>query len=224
MSSERFGFEAVVFDFDGLILETEHADYESWARLYRDHGENLSMDLWGTVIGRGHKFFDPFEELERRLGRSLPEREALLAGRRAHHQEMIAVLEVLPGVVEVIEAARALGLKLGVASSSSRGWVTGHLQRLGLTGWDCIRTRDDVVEAKPDPELYLSVCACMGVEPARSVALEDSANGIRAAKAAGMKCIAVPNPMTAALDLGAADLRVDSLASLSLPVMLERLQ
>ena len=224
MSRGGFGFDAVVFDFDGLILETEHADYESWARLYRDHGEDLSMELWGTVIGRGHKFFDPFEELERRLGRELPEREGLLAARRAYHLEMIAVLEVLPGVVDVIEAARALGLKLGVASSSSRGWVTGHLERLGLAGWDCIRTRDDVVEAKPDPELYLSVCACMGVEPARSVALEDSANGIRAAKAAGMKCIAVPNPMTAALDLGAADLRVDSLATLSLPVMLARLQ
>jgi HAD superfamily hydrolase (TIGR01509 family) len=217
------GFEALVFDFDGLILETEHADYESWAKLYRDHGEDLSMELWGNVIGRGHKFFDPFAELERRLNRMLPERERLLTERRAHHLKMIAVLEVLPGVVDRIAEARAMGLKLGVASSSSRGWVTGHLERLGLGGWDCIRTRDDVVEAKPDPELYLSVCACIGVEPARAVALEDSANGIRAARAAGMKCVAIPNPMTSGLDLGEADLRLESLAEISLGVMLERL-
>lgn len=216
-------FEALIFDFDGLILETEQPDYESWSKLYRDHGEELSMDLWSDVIGRGHKFFDPFAELERRLQRRLPERERLLAARRAHHLEMIAVLEVLPGVVEMISEARSLGLRLGVASSSSRAWVSGNLDRLGLAGWDCIRTRDDVVEAKPDPELYLSVCAGVGVRPERAVALEDSANGIRAAKAAGMKCVAIPNAMTAGLDLGGADLRLDSLADLSLAVMLERL-
>ncbi len=217
------GFEALIFDFDGLILETEHADYESWAKLYRDHGEDLSMELWGNVIGRGHRFFDPFVELERRLNRPLPERDRLLTERRAHHLAMIEVLEVLPGVVDRIAEAREMGLKLGVASSSSRGWVTGHLERLGMGDWDCIRTRDDVVEAKPDPELYLSVCACIGIGPARAVALEDSANGIRAAKAAGMKCVAIPNPMTAALDLSAADLRLVSLADVGLGVMLERL-
>lgn len=218
------GFEALVFDFDGLILETEHADYESWAKLYRDHGEHLSMELWGNVIGRGHKFFDPFAELERRLNARLPDRERLLAGRQAHHLEMIAVLEVLPGVLDRIAEARAMGLKLGVASSSSRGWVTGHLDRLGLGGWDCVRTRDDVAEAKPDPELYISVCACMGADPARSVALEDSPNGIQAAKAAGLKCVAIPNPMTIGLLLGEADLRLDSLAEASLGVILERLR
>jgi len=217
-------FDAVVFDFDGLILETEHPDFESWATLYRNHGEELSMQLWGNVIGRGHKFFDPFEELERRLGRSLADREALLAERRRHHLEMVAGLEVLPGVTERIADARELGLKLGVASSSSRGWVTGHLERLGLDGWECVRTRDDVVEAKPDPELYLSVCACLAVDPSRAVAFEDSANGIRAAKAAGLKCVAIPNAMTAGLDLDEADLRLDSLADLDLTAMLERLQ
>ena len=217
------GFEAVVFDFDGLILETEHADYESWGRLYREHGQHLSMELWGDVIGRGRKFFDPFDELERRLGRELPGKERILAERRAHQLAIVAELEILPGVREVIADARRLDLKLGVASSSGRAWVGGHLERLGLGDWDCVRSRDDVVEAKPDPELYLSVCACMGVEPARSLALEDSANGIRAAKAAGLKCVAVPNSMTAGLDLSGADLRLTSLADLPLAVMLERL-
>lgn len=217
------GFQAVVFDFDGLILETEHADYQSWARVYQEHGEELSMALWGDVIGRGRKSFDPFDELQRRLGRELPARERILTERRVHQLAMIGELEILPGVTETIDEARRLKLKLGVASSSGREWVGGHLERLGLDGWDCVRSRDDVIEAKPDPELYLSVCACLGVDPARAVALEDSANGIRAAKAAGMKCIAVPNPMTVALDLSAADLMVSSLAEQPLAALLERL-
>ena len=180
------------------------------------------MDTWADVIGRGHKYFDPYQELVERLGRDL-DREAVLNRRKARHLELIAELRILPGVREAIADARRLGLKLGVASSSGRAWVGGHLERLGLDGFECVRCRDDVKETKPDPELYLSVCACLGVDPARAVALEDSANGIAAAKAAGMACVAIPNPMTAGLDLSAADLRLDSLASLSVGELLERL-
>jgi HAD superfamily hydrolase (TIGR01509 family) len=126
-------------------------------------------------------------------------------------------------VREAIAAARGLGLRLGIASSSRHRWVDGHLERLGLEGFECVRCRDDVERAKPFPDLYLAVCACLGVEPERAVALEDSANGIAAAKAAGLRCVAVPNPMTVDLDLSAADLRLASLADLSVADLLERL-
>jgi len=180
------------------------------------------MEVWGEVIGRGASYFDPYQELVAKLGHDL-DREAVLNRRLARHQEMIAELEILPGVREAVAEAKRLGLRLGVASSSSRRWVTGHLTRLGLDGFDCVRCRDDVAEAKPDPELYLSVCACLGVAPAEAVALEDSANGVAAAKAAGMRCVAIPNPMTASLDLSAADLRLQSLADVSVAELLERL-
>jgi HAD superfamily hydrolase (TIGR01509 family) len=211
-----------VFDFDGLILETEKPDYQSWREVYQEHGQDLTMEVWGDVIGRGAEYFDPYGKLVEQLGHDL-DRESVLNRRRARHAEMIAELEILPGVREAVAEAKRLGLRLGVASSSSRGWVTGHLARLGLDGFDCVRSRDDVKRTKPDPELYIAVCECLGVEPAEAVALEDSANGIAAAKAAGMRCVAIPNPMTAGLDLSAADLRLDSLADHSVAQLLERL-
>ena len=205
-----------------MILETELPDYQSWRELYQEHGEDLSMAVWGDVIGRGPEYFDPYQELVARLGHDL-DREAVLDRRKARHRELVAELEILPGVREAITGARRLGLHLGVASSSSRAWVTGHLARLGLIQFKCVRCRDDVANAKPEPDLYLSVCACLGVAPAEAVALEDSANGIAAAKAAGLHCIAVPNSMTAGLDLSAADLRLASLSDLSFVDLLERL-
>jgi HAD superfamily hydrolase (TIGR01509 family) len=180
------------------------------------------MEVWGDVIGRGASYFDPYQELVAKLGHDL-DREAVLKRRKARHNQMIAELEILPGVLDAVAEASRLGLRLGVASSSSRAWVTGHLARLGLEGFECVRCREDVVNTKPDPELYLSVCACLGVAPGDAVALEDSANGIAAAKAAGMRCVAIPNPMTAGLDLSAADLRVDSLADVSVAELLVRL-
>ena len=180
------------------------------------------MEVWGDVIGRGANYFDPYQELVAKLGHDL-DRETVLNRRRARHLEMVAKLEILPGVRDAVAEAKRLGVRLGVASSSSRAWVIGHLERLGLEGFDCVRCRDDVVNTKPDPELYLSVCACLGVAPCDALALEDSANGIAAAKAAGMRCVAIPNPMTVGLDLSAADLRLDSLADLRLAELLERL-
>jgi HAD superfamily hydrolase (TIGR01509 family) len=180
------------------------------------------MELWGDVIGRGAEYFDPYQELVARLGRDL-DRESLLNRRRARHAELIAELEVLPGVREAIAEASSLGLRLGVASSSSRRWVTGHLERLGLAGFACVRCRDDVERSKPAPDLYLSVCECLGVAPAEAIALEDSANGLAAAKAAGLRAVAIPNLMTEDLDLSGADLRLTSLADLSVRELLERL-
>ena len=217
----KTAFQALVFDFDGLILETERPDFQSWREVYREHGLDLTMDTWSDVIGRGAEYFDPYSALVEQLGRDL-DRESVLSRRKARHAELIAGLEILPGVREAVADARGLGLRLGVASSSSHRWVDGHLERLGLA-FDCVRCRDDVVAAKPDPELYLAVCACLGVAPGRAIAFEDSANGIAAAKAAGMRCVAVPNPMTEGLDLSAADLRLGSLAEVRVGDLLERL-
>jgi HAD superfamily hydrolase (TIGR01509 family) len=213
--------KAVIFDFDGLILETEHPDYESWREAYQAHGLDLSLEVWGDVIGRSAGYFDPLADIETRLGRQI-DRPAVSASRQARHDELMAALELLPGVLPVYEEARRLRLGLGVASSSSHRWVDGHLARLRLE-FDCVRCRDDVVDAKPAPDLYLACCECLGVAPGEAVALEDSANGIRAAKAAGLKCIAVPTPITAGLDLSLADLRVTSLAEEPLSAMLARL-
>jgi HAD superfamily hydrolase (TIGR01509 family) len=205
----------VVFDFDGLILDTESPGYEAWAELYRRHGEELSVEFWRTIIGHGSNRFDPIADLERRLGTTL-EREVVRAERRRREFELLSGLDVLPGVREWRAEAVAMGLALGVASSSTRAWVVGHLERLGLDGWRCVRCRDDVAHAKPEPDAYLAVTVCMGVTPAEAIAIEDSTAGVQAAKAAGLYCVAVPGPMTLTHDLSRADLILGSLAERSL--------
>jgi len=202
---------ALVFDFDGLIIDTEVPVYRAWAEVYERHGERLSADFWATIVGYGDTHFDPMGDLERRLGRPL-DREAVQSARRRRQTELTMALEILPGVREWRRDAAARGVRLGVASSSTRPWVAGHLERLGLDGWGCMRCGDDVERTKPAPDLYLAVVECLGVTPGEAVAVEDSSVGVEAAKAAGLYCVAVPSSMTAGHDFSRADLVLRSLA------------
>jgi len=204
---------ALVFDFDGLIIDTEVPVYRAWAEVYERYGQQLSAEFWATIIGYGPRHFDPLADLERRVGRAL-DREAVLSERRARQLEMVAELPVRPGVREWRWAATELGVRLGVASSSTRGWVTENLARLGLDGWDCVRCREDVARSKPAPDVYLAVLECLDVAPAEAVAVEDSGVGVEAAKRAGMHCVAVPSALTMGHDFSRADLVLGSLAEL----------
>jgi HAD superfamily hydrolase (TIGR01509 family) len=213
----------LVFDFDGLILDTEAPVYDAWQEIYDEHGHALSFDKWATCIGTADTF-DPCVDLAGLLGRDL-DAEALRRRHRTRTDGLIADLAVLPGVCDYIEEATRLGITLGVASSSSRNWVDGHLRRLGLRdAFAAVCCADDVPRVKPDPGLYLSVLAATGVRAQDAIALEDSPNGVLAAKRAGLTCVAVPNPLTARLDLSAADLRLTSLAELPLSGLLARLR
>jgi HAD superfamily hydrolase (TIGR01509 family) len=137
---------------------------------------------------------------------------------------MILARPALPGVVDLVAAARSAGLKLGVASSSSREWVSGHLSRMGmLQQFDCLRCRDDVAVVKPQPDLYLAMLTCLNVPAAEAVAIEDAPNGVVAAKTAGMWCVAVPNSITSGLDLSHADLVLPSLTGVTPASLAERL-
>jgi HAD superfamily hydrolase (TIGR01509 family) len=212
---------ALVFDFDGLILDTEEPIYRSWLEVYEAHGEELPFERWVQTVGSTNIGFHPQHHLEERLGRSLPKEE--LDRRLGRRTEMILANKLLPGVVEHLEAARASGLKVGVASSSTNDWVRGHLARLGiLDRFDCVRCRDDVTNAKPEPDLYLAVLECLGVLASEAIAIEDSPNGVLAAKRAGMHCVAIPNSITARLDLGQADVLLGSLAEVTLAELLRR--
>jgi HAD superfamily hydrolase (TIGR01509 family) len=208
------GVRALVFDFDGLIVDTEGPVYQAWAEVYEEHGQQLSLDFWKTIIGRGANYFDPVADLERRLGRPL-DGEAIRTDRRRRERELVEALPVLPGVREWREEAAAMGVRLGLASSSRRAWVTGHLQRLGLGGgWDCVRCLEDVARTKPAPDLYLAVLRCLRVQAEEAVAVEDSTHGVESAKAAGLYCVAIPSSLTADHDFGRADLVLRSLAEL----------
>jgi HAD superfamily hydrolase (TIGR01509 family) len=206
---------ALVFDFDGLILETETPAYQAWAEIFREHGVELAPERWSDVIGRDFRF-DVHGHLEELTGRA-HDRDATKARRNARRDELVNAQKLLGGVVEIFREAKAEGLKVGVASSSTREWVCGHLERLSfMEGWDAIVCRADVAHAKPAPDLYLKAVATMGVAARDAVALEDSPNGIASAKAAGLRVVAVPNPLTETLDLRAADVLVPSLADMTL--------
>ncbi len=213
---------ALIFDFDGLILDTESPDYHTWREVYEEHGCELPLETWAAAIG-SMGLFDPYADLEVRAGRTV-EREEIRSRRRARNLELIHAQSPLPGVLDYLDAASALGLRLGIASSSPRAWVEGHLDRLQLlTRFDSLVCGDEVARVKPDPELYLRALDALGVAAHEALALEDSAHGLRAAHGAGIRCVAVPNPLTRHLPLVEAALRLESLAELTLTAALQLL-
>lgn len=214
--------QALIFDFDGLILETESSIFECVGEIYRAHGAELTLEIWERVIGGTGGQFDVYDHLEQLTGAVL-DRDAIRAGIRERHREIVHGLPLQEGVAEYVEEAKDLGLKLGVASSSSREWVTGHLERFGLLRYfDVVRSGTDVSRTKPDPELYASALELLNVNAHEAIALEDSPNGVRAAQAAGIFCVAVPNAITCQLPLDHANMRVSSLSEMPLSVLLRR--
>jgi HAD superfamily hydrolase (TIGR01509 family) len=213
--------KALIFDFDGLILDTEVPEYQSWAELYQAYGSTLPVERWAECIGSADGF-NPYAYLEQQLGRSV-DRAAVRLQRRARFAELMADQTILPGVQDYITTAKQLGLKLGVASSSPREWVFGHLSNFGLaTHFDASRCGDEVQATKPDPTLYLEVLQALEVQAHEAIALEDSPNGILAAKRAGIFCVAIPNALTRQLSLNLADMQLHSLADLPLAQLLQR--
>jgi HAD superfamily hydrolase (TIGR01509 family) len=214
------GVAALLFDFDGTIMDSETAVFDAYRRLYADHGHELRLDEWAGGIGTLGGF-DPVADLEARLGRAID--EAALGGRSWEDIAAAGDPELRPGVLAYVDEARARGISLGIVSSNDRSWVDRHIERLGVAGvWGVIATADgDETRAKPSPDLYREALSVLGVEPAAAVAVEDSPNGIAAAKSAGLFCVAAPNDVTADLDLSAADVVVPTLADLPFERLLE---
>ena len=214
--------KALVFDFDGLIVDTEMSSYQTWQEIYAEHDCQLPFSTWAICIGGSPQLFDPCEYLEQQIGRPVL-REEIRLRRRQRHIRMVEAQPVLPGVEDYILSAKRLGLKIGVASSSRHEWVDTHLTRLGLIDYfDSIKCFDDVKRTKPDPELYLAVLDALGVHGQQAIALEDSPNGVIAAQQAGIFCVAVPNPVTSQLSLLHADLCLSSLTEVSLEQLLAK--
>jgi HAD superfamily hydrolase (TIGR01509 family) len=206
---------AVIFDFDGLILDTETPILEVWQAVYRDHGCDLGIDVWQHALGTVNGF-DPFRDLAERTGRTF-DRDAMLKDIQERNWARCECQPLLPGVMDVLNDARSMGLKTAVASSSPREWLDRWLgKHCILDRFDTLCARLDVKRVKPEPDLFLLAADRLGVAPAACVVLEDSPNGIRAARRAGMRCVAVPNGLTRQLALPDPDLVVGSLAERSL--------
>lgn len=213
-SAGRVLIRAALFDFDGLLCETEEAHFTVLQEMYAAHGAVLEFEQYAVSIGT-QDAFDPFEYLEALIGRSV-DREALGSRAKQRYLSAVAAEPVCAGVVELLDEADRAGIRCAVASSSSRDWVTGHLARLGLLErFDAICAAEDVMSVKPAPDLYLLALARLQVAARDAVVFEDSPNGILAAKAAGLFCVAVPNALTRRMVVSGADLVVGSLADVT---------
>jgi HAD superfamily hydrolase (TIGR01509 family) len=207
---------ALIFDFDGTLVDTESPHLLARQAIFEEHRVSLSLDVWCASIGGAAGSFDAHAHLETLIERTVA-REPVRARYRARFLELLALETLRDGVERWLADAARFGLDLAIASSSPREWVTGHLAARGLLErFRSVRCLGDVERAKPAPDLYLAALADLGLRADEAIAIEDSPNGSAAAKAAGLYCIAVPNPVTRRLRFEQADLVLDSLAELSL--------
>lgn len=209
---------AVVFDFDGLILDTEWCDFTTTSAVFAAHGEELPLELWRTYVGViDHPHWADI--LEGQLGHPI-DRDRWVPERREANARCTEAMTLLPGVPALFDSLDAAGVPMAVASSSPADWVGTHLRSRGLYDrFVTVCSGDEVPRTKPDPAIYLLACERLGVAPSAAVAIEDSIHGVRAAKAAGMAAVAVPSSMTAGMDFSHADLRVHSCELLDAAVL-----
>ena len=209
---------AVIFDFDGTILDSETAEFESHRRLFADCGATLTEDEWCEGVGILKPDTHWFERLCSRTANP-PTYDLFVDTTRRYFVEHVR-MEPMPGVSALIGALIATGVPRAVASSAPSGWVMRGLAGLGLTdSFDTVVTIDQVARGKPDPDVYLEAARRMNVEPTHCVAIEDSGPGLAAARAAGMRTVVIPHTLTRLHDLTGADLQVASAAELTLETL-----
>nr|WP_308128918.1 HAD-IA family hydrolase [Actinoplanes polyasparticus] len=212
--------DALIFDFDGLLMDTESTLLESWRYEWRQHGLELAVEGFFADHG-GDVNEQRYARLAAAVGVSYD--RAVSHSRRTDYREKLhAGLEPAPGIRDWIE--QAAGLRLAVASSSPVDWVCGNLERVGLLdAFEVIAGGNEVAAHKPDPAVYRLALERLGIGPERAVAFEDTPHGVAAAQAAGLRCVAVPNAFTPVTRFAAADLVLAGAAGTPLGTVLGKL-
>lgn len=217
--------KALIFDFDGLILDTETPEVIVWQKIYKDYGFELPVHEWEkTVGGYGISTFDAAEHLALLSGGRVDSVSLNLRYRR-ESDALIHASPILPGVMDLIHSAKSSGLKVAIGSSSPHSWVDSHTNRLGIYDlFDFIVCQDDVEKGKtkPYPDIYLKALEKLQVKSNEAVVFEDSPNGVLASQRAGIFVVAVPNGLTKQMNVQ-GDLTVSSLAELTLPSLMAKL-
>lgn len=194
-----------ILDFDGLIIDTEMVGCRSWAKVFNQYGFPFTIEDWKKAIGTGPSAYDPAQHLSE-LTHGLVDARSLAEKTWSLIRKINETEPMLPGVLEFLKASQKIGIPMAVASSSDHDWVEELLKKHDIRKYfSAVCTRDDVIKVKPEPELYLLAASKIGVHPSEAIAFEDSPSGLKAAKAAGILCIVIPNAITESMDLSLAD-------------------
>ena len=214
----------LIFDFDGLICDSESTELRAWEKLYGQYGLPFPFDEYKKSIGSVYNDETPLILLKE-FGGDRVDLDEAKTKIQTYHQEFVEVEPLRSGVMEYLVDASELGLKIGLASSSPFSWISYHLTRLQIKPFfECIRTFEDVERTKPDPTLFLLTLECLGLQPCETIALEDSPNGVTASKNAGLITVAVPNAVTKQFSFAEADLVISSLSILPLRNLIEQFE
>ncbi|MET3696445.1 putative hydrolase of the HAD superfamily [Bacillus oleivorans] len=206
--------EAVIFDFDGTIIDTESLWFEVYRDMLLSHFDySLQIDDFSKVIGTNDDSL--IKQLEREIGKKFNP-VSFSAITVAEVEKKTKSLSLREGVLELIISLQSKGIKLAIASSSSRKWIQSHLEAFELTSYfPVIVSSDDVARVKPDPELYKKALERLGITAAnRAVAVEDSGHGAIASIAAGIQTFVVPNPVTSFIQFPKEVIKFDSFQDL----------
>lgn len=215
------GIDALVFDFDGLLVDTETASLRVWQYLWRRYGLELDVSTFFAHHG-GDVIAERYAKLAAAVGPSF-DQDAAHHARLEYRQEVHATLELAAGIARWLDEARDLGIRLAVASSSPRDWVVDHLTRVGyLDRFELLACGDEVGTYKPDPGVYLLALRRLGVPAERALAFEDTPHGVAAANAAGLRCVAIPHPHADPAAFSAAARVLTSAADVPLRVVIGR--
>jgi putative hydrolase of the HAD superfamily len=212
--------KGIIFDFDGLIVDTETPELKAWQELFRRFDVEFSFDEYAQTIGMIYDDTSALDILESKLNTPI-DKGLLFKEFKKRKVELIDAQPLRSGVLDVLKSAKSIGLKIGLASSAKLEWVSRYIQMHEIDHYfDCIKTRETVANPKPDPELYQATLACLGLEARQVIALEDSINGVSAARAAGVHTVAVPNSVTCIFDFSQAHLVLEHLTDIPLQEMI----
>ena len=208
--------QALIFDFDGLIVDTESISVNLFEKAFSKVGLTFDIDGFVKLVGTASGgVYDPWTIYANHTGKYSSEEVREYHDRQV--DEGVKQAEPLEGVLELIEEAKSKGLLLAVGSSSNKAWVYPKLKHFGIFDkFDTIVTSDDVAEAKPSPDIFLKVLERLQVKPENALVLEDSSNGTLAANRAGIRVVVVPNAITSREDHSRATYILSSLKHLQL--------
>lgn len=216
--------KAIIFDFDGTIIDTETAWYKVFRDAYQKHGIELTLEKYSECLGTSLDSFNPYTYLSTHYNISI-DLDAFRKYVQQKHIEMMEKEAIRPGILNYLRTAKDRGYQIGLASSSKQAWIDKFVDLLEIREYfECYCTADTVERVKPFPDLYLQALEKLEVHPEEAIAIEDSPNGARAAVKAGIHTVVIKNAITKQLAFDYGHHTIESLEDYKLEELINCIQ